>query len=473
MTALTSRTETKHTTLPVNILIFDDDEVVVNSLKEFLEEEGYRSFPATRFAEAKRYLESEDVQLVITDLNMPELNGLEFLQFLNRHFPKVATIVITAYGSVDSAVSALKMGAHDYITKPIDDDELRASIQRAVNQQRLLAENVELKEKLKKHEQFDELIGQDRKIQKVFRLIEAVAPTSTTVLITGESGTGKSVVARKIHLLSPRADKPFVEVSCGAIPETLLESELFGHIKGSFTGAVADKTGRFLSANGGTIFLDEIDSASPALQVKLLRVLQERQFEPVGSNETVTVDVRVIVATNKDLKQLVGEGKFRQDLYYRINVINIHLPSLRERLSDIPLLVEYFLDKFKELYKRPNIKISNDALNYLTRYHWPGNIRELENVIERAVVLALSDTIEIHDLPNEIIESVPAGTNLITTTDTLAGALRKAERKIILDALDRHNWNRQMTARALGISRTSLFRKMKELNIVERNEKVY
>lgn len=452
----------------VNILVFDDDRIVATSLTASLEEQGFRAFSATTFEDAKHILEKENIHIVITDLNMPQINGLEFLQFVNKYFPKIATIVITAYGSVETAVAALKMGAHDYITKPIDDEQLRASIQRAINQQKILAENAELKEKLKEKETLDEFIGKDSKIIKVLKLIEAVSKTPTTVLITGESGTGKSLAAKKIHQLSPQRNMPFVEVSCGAIPETLLESELFGHVKGAFTGAISDKDGKFLAANGGTIFLDEIDSASAALQVKLLRVLQERQFEPIGSNKTITLNLRVIVATNKDLKELVRQGKFREDLYYRINVVNIHLPPLRERKGDIPLLVRYFLEKFKKIYKRPNLQISTDALSFLVRYNWPGNIRELENVIERGVVLAIGDTIEVDDLPEEIIEEGIQGTFQPDGSQRLEEALKKAERKIIIDALNRHNWRREATARALGISRTSLFRKMKELNIREK-----
>ncbi len=449
------------------VLILDDDRFILDSLGEFLTMEGYKVYTAGEFDQARKMLEDYPVQLVITDLNMPSVNGLEFLRYVREHYPQMVTIVITAYGSIESAVEAIKLGAYDYLTKPIIDDELRMSIQRAMKQQALQAENLALKRQLKQQSQFCEMIGRDRQMQKVFELIEAVAATSTTVLVTGESGTGKTLVAHAIHERSPRREGPFIEVSCGALPENLLESELFGHMKGSFTGAVADKQGRFLAADGGTIFLDEIDSASPALQVKLLRVLQERQFEPVGSNRTMNVNVRVIVATNKNLKRLVEEEKFRQDLYYRINVVDIRLSPLRERVNDIPLLADHFLDKFRTLHQKPVQTISAEAMTALARYRWPGNVRELENAIERAVVLTRGETILPSDLPMELADpqSGDDGVNLADQTGTLDELLLKAERQIIRRALERQQWNRQLTASALGISRTSLFRKMRDFNL--------
>ncbi len=450
-----------------NILLLDDDKIVLDSLGEFLRIEGHRVFTADNFERAKDILEHQPIEIAISDLNMPNVDGMEFLRFLKVNYPQILAIIITAYGSIDSAVEAMKIGAYDYLTKPIIDDELKFTLQRAVRQQALQAENIALKRQLKSQIQCGQLIGRDAKMQKVFELIRVVSATSTNVLITGESGTGKSMVAREIHRQSPRKDKPFIEVSCGAIPETLLESELFGHTKGSFTGAIADKQGRFLAADKGTIFLDEIDSASPALQVKLLRILQERQFEPVGANKTITVDVRVIVATNKDLKKLVEQEKFRQDLYYRINVVNIPLPALRERAGDIPLLAEYFLEKYGKIHHSENSvkKLSAEARKSLMRYGWPGNVRELENAIERAVVLSRGEIIMPDDLPEEISNPTMKEDDIISLCCPLAEALMKAERKLILNALERNSWNRQKTAEMLGISRTSLFRKMKELNI--------
>src|SRR5205814_1288407 len=288
-------------------------------------------------------------------------------------------IVITSYGSIENAVEAIKVGAFDYRTKPIIDDEIRVVVEKAVRQQSLLFENQTLRKQLDLRFGLENIVGHDYKMLKIFDLVEAVADSRTTVLMTGESGTGKSLLARAVHHRSPRRDKPFVEVSCGSLPETLLESELFGHVRGAFTGAVADKMGRFMAADGGTLFLDEINSASPAMQVKLLRVLQERAFEPVGASETKTVDVRVILASNVDLAELVKQNQFRQDLYYRINVVNIRLPSLRERLSDIPLLANYFLKKFTQETGREILGFSEAAMAALQRHTWPGNIRELEN----------------------------------------------------------------------------------------------
>jgi len=453
--------------VPANVLVLDDDRIILDSLSEFLSLEGYGVFTAGAFEQAKILLSRHDVQVVITDLNMPEINGLEFLRYVRENYPQIVVMVVTAFGSIESAVEAIKLGAYDYLTKPIIDDELRLSISRALNQQALQAENLALKKQLRERNQFCELVGRDRQIQKVFELVEAVASTSTTVLITGESGTGKTLVARAIHQRSPRRDGPFIEVSCGALPENLLESELFGHVKGSFTGAVADKTGRFLAADNGTIFLDEIDSASPALQVKFLRVLQERQFEPVGSNRTFTVNVRVIVATNKNLKKLVAEEKFRQDLYYRVNVVDLHLPPLRDRVSDIPLLAEFFLDRFRQLHQKNVQSFSPETSALLARFAWPGNVRELENAVERAVVLTRSTTIQPEDLPAQVTEPPTAagGESFLDAAGTLEQLLQKAEKQIVHRALDRFHWNRQDTAAALGISRTSLFRKMRDLDL--------
>ncbi len=451
------------------ILILDDDKFILDSLSEFLTMEGYQVFTAGEFEEAKRILTEQPIQIVITDLNMPNISGLEFLRYVRSRFLQAVVMVITAFGSIESAVDAIKLGAYDYLTKPIIDDELRMSIERALKQQALQAENAALKKQLKQQNEFCEIVGRDHQMQKVFELVEAVASTSTTVLVTGESGTGKTLVAHAIHQRSPRREGPFVEVSCGALPENLLESELFGHLKGSFTGAIADKQGRFLAADGGTIFLDEIDSASPALQVKLLRVLQERQFEPVGSNKTVTVNVRVIVATNKNLKKLVEEEKFRQDLFYRVNVVGIRLSPLRERVSDIPLLAEHFLDKFRALHQKEVRSISPETMTLLARYRWPGNVRELENAIERAVVLTRGETIMPSDLPADMTETGTGdeSLNIADQSGTLEELILKAEKQIIRRTLQRYEGNRQLTSKSLGISRTSLFRKMRDLGLMD------
>jgi len=450
------------------ILIIDDDRIILDYLGEFLRLEGHDVHAAGSCDAARAVLQDNPVQIVITDLNMPEHDGLDVLRYIRRQHPEAVPIVITAFGSINSAVEAIKLGAYDYLTKPVVDDELRIAIERTLKQQALQAENLALRQQLQRRDGLGELVGRDRKMQRVFELIEAVGPTSTTVLVTGESGTGKSMVARALHRHGDRSDGPFVEVSCGALPESLLESELFGHLKGSFTGALADKQGRFLAADGGTIFLDEIDSATPALQVKLLRVLQERQFEPVGGNQTLDVDVRVVVATNKDLRKLVEQGTFRQDLYYRINVVGIALPPLRERLTDIRPLVEHFLARFRHEHQRPVDRIDAETYKRLERYSWPGNVRELENVIERAVVLARTQTIQPDDLPPEILAEIPASPSAAVSPAAdlpFADALADAEKQIILRALDRHRWNRQATADALKISRTTLFRRMRDLGL--------
>src|SRR4051812_29529 len=364
------------------LLILDEDRIILQSLAQFLRREGYEVRTSDNPQDALNQLDAAQTELLVADINMPGIKPAEFLRDVKRRFPHVVVIVITGYGSIEGAVEATKIGAFDYLTKPIVDDEIRVVVEKAVRQQSLLFENQTLRQQLDLRFGLENIVGHDHKMLKIFDLVEAVADSRTTALMTGESGTGKSLLARAIHHRSPRRDKPFIEVSCGALPETLLESELFGHVKGSFTGAIADKLGRFMVADGGTLFLDEINSASPAMQVKLLRVLQERAFEPVGGTETKNVDVRVILASNVDLVTLVAEQKFRQDLYYRINVVTIRLPSLRERLSDIPLLAGAFLRHFKKESGREIIAITDTAMAALQRYNWPGNVRELENAIE-------------------------------------------------------------------------------------------
>ncbi len=464
---------------PARLLLVDDDPLIVNSLSEFLRLEGYLVDTAADGSHAVEMLAATRYNLVLTDVNMPRTNGLELLRTIRNQYPDVVVLVITGYGTIENAVDAVKMGAFEYLTKPIIDDEIRVTIQKALKQQTLLSENFQLRQQLGLRFGLDNIVGHDYKMRKIFDLVEAVADSRTTVLMTGESGTGKSLIARAIHHRSPRgggAGKAFVEVSCGAIPEGLLESELFGHVKGSFTGATNDKQGRFLAADGGTIFLDEINSASPSFQVKLLRVLQERKFEPVGSNNTVAVDVRVILASNQDLAKLVEEGKFRQDLYYRINVVNIILPPLRGRLGDIPLLAESILKKFTQEMGRKIMGFTPEALEVMCRYDWPGNVRELENAVERAVVLTRRPLITVEDLPQQILDAtgpaVPgaAGSRAMNGSGNpfepwVATALDKAmevpEKQILLAALKANNWNRQVTAEQLDINRTTLYKKMK------------
>jgi len=451
----------------VHLLVVDDDSIIVESLSEFLRLEGYRVDGVESVRQAIAALEQQDFQVIITDVNMADSDGFDLLRIARDRYPETVVIMITGYGTIDSAVEAIKLGAYDYLTKPIIDDEIRLVVERAVKQQALIRENQDLRRQLDLRYSLDNVVGHDYQMLKVFDLIEAVADSTTTVLMQGESGTGKSLIARAIHYRSSRRDKPFVEVSCGALPETLLESELFGHVKGAFTNAVADKEGKFMAADQGTIFLDEISAASPALQVKLLRVLQERQFEPVGSNQTQSVDTRVILASNKDLSAEVDAGRFRQDLYYRINVVTIALPPLRERIGDIPLLAEFFLKKYCAQLRKEILGLTDEALELMQRYSWKGNIRELENCIERAVVLSKAKYISPEDLPSAIAEQTSdlAVSESHYSVMSLKRALEEPEKRIIRAALEAHNWNRQATAEALEINRTTLYKKMKRYGL--------
>lgn len=456
------------------VLVLDEDRILLQSLSQFLGREGYDVHVTASPDEAPPILESANFELLLADINMPGLKGTEFLRMIRRKFPQVVIVVITGYGSIEGAVEAIKLGVFDYLTKPIIDDEIRVVAQKAIRQQALLFENQTLRQQLDLRFGLENIVGHDYRMLKVFDLVEAVADSRTTVLMTGESGTGKSLLARAIHHRSPRRDKAFVEVSCGSLPETLLESELFGHVRGAFTGAIADKPGRFMAADGGTLFLDEINSASAAMQVKLLRVLQEKAFEPVGSQETRTVDVRVILATNADLQQLVGESKFRQDLYYRINVVNIRLPNLRERLSDIPLLAGHFLRVFTQQSGREILGFTEEAMAVMQRYNWPGNVRELENAVERAVVLCRQPQIGLEDLPESLQGFVPparasasphAVEENFERPMTLEQALEAPERRVLENALRRNEWNRNKTAAELNINRTTLYKKMKRYRL--------
>jgi two-component system response regulator AtoC len=448
------------------ILVVDDDEIILTSLSEFLRLEGHVAETARTFREAAARLAAGTFHLVIADVSMPEADGFELLKMVRNRYPDTAVIMVTGYGTIEDAVRAIKQGAADYLTKPIIDDEIKVRIERVLAQQSLTVEVRTLKNQLAERYSLDNILGRDYKMLKVFDLVESVADTPTTVLVTGESGTGKSMIARAIHHRSNRRAGPFIEVACGALPETLLESELFGHVRGSFTGAVGDKAGKFKQADGGTIFLDEVSTATPALQVKLLRVLQELEFEPVGGSKTEHVDVRCILATNQDLADAVRGGKFRQDLYYRINVVSVHLAPLRERLGDIPLLAEHFLKRHCERTKRNVVGFQDEAMRSLQTFNWPGNVRQLENVIERAVILTKSPTIGVCDLPEEIREPKDDG-NGNGFGLPLKKALQLPEKELIVRALKAHHGSRQATAKALGINRTTLYKKMKRYGIEE------
>lgn len=469
------------------ILIVDDDPIVAESLADLLADEGHVTATACDGNEALALLNDiqEQFNLLITDINMPRCDGMNLLKRLREQHADIVPIVITGFGKIESAVEAIKLGAADYLTKPLVDDELRLAVTKAANQQALLAENHNLKDQLSQRYGIANLIGGDYRMQKVYDLVGAVADSKTTVLISGESGTGKSMVGRAIHTLSPRGAKsggPFVTFACGSIPETLLESELFGHVKGAFTGADYDKPGKILAADGGTLFIDEINSATPALQLKLLRVLQEKAFEPIGSAKTRQVDVRFVIATNQPLAELVQAGTFREDLYYRINVVNIQMPALRDRPGDIPLLAEHFLEKYtREIGK--DRTLGKAAIESLQRYRWPGNVRELENAIERAVLLSKAPVIEAEDLPESVVgrnSPLPVGhgqaPSAVSGIPALAGgwnpmpltrALLEPERQILLAALEANGWNRQETARQLDINRTTLYKKIKQFGLDE------
>ncbi|MEQ8763323.1 MAG: sigma-54 dependent transcriptional regulator [Planctomycetota bacterium] len=451
------------------LLIADDEAIIRKSLQRLLEAEGHEVVTVENGLEALEALRDGKFDVLITDVNMPNLDGERLMLEVRRQHTDTDVIVITGYGTVESAVTAIRDGAFDYIVKPVEDEKIKSTIRRSLESRELRAENESLKRTLNFRTNYKNIIGRDQSMRKIFDIIEAVADTRATVLITGESGTGKTMLARAIHFNSNRHQKPFVEVNCGALPENLLESELFGHTKGSFTGAIKDKVGKFQQAHLGTIFLDEISTATHSLQIKLLRVLQDRVLERVGSNETVEVDVRVILATNSELSAEVKKGNFREDLFYRINVVSIEIPPLRERSNDIPHLAEFFLDYYNRENGKSLAGIHEDAMAKLVAHPWPGNVRELENAIERAVVLTKNDRVLPDDLPKIVVHSDIDDVEPELESDEvmpLKQALEGPEKRIIERALKLNKWNRQKTAQMLDVNRTTLFNKMKKYGLL-------
>jgi two-component system NtrC family response regulator len=451
------------------ILIVDDEKVQLEILEGFLVKQGYEATAAEDGQRALEKFKNGSFDAVLTDYRMPGMDGIQLLREVRRLQPEAVVVIMTAYGTVGTAVAAMKEGAYDYLTKPIDLDELLLLIQRVEREVGLDQENRELKEQLREKFKVDFIVSASRQMEEALNLVGRVSRSSATILILGESGTGKELIARAIHYSSPRADKPFVKVNCAALPENLLESELFGHEKGAFTGAVARRIGRFELADQGSIFLDEIGDLSPSLQMKLLRVLQEKEFERVGSNQTIRSDVRVIAATNRNLEEAIQKGTFREDLYYRLNVVTISLPPLRERKEDIPLLVEHFLKKYNRENKKKVTSLSKEGRDLLRRYDYPGNVRELENIVERAVVLCRGDTLTTQDLPLNLREGkAEAALERDRGTQSLPGTLEEIERQLILKALERSGGVQTKAAEELGISERVLRYKMKKYSLAEK-----
>jgi DNA-binding NtrC family response regulator len=455
------------------ILVIDDEPDVLNIIVEILRTAGYDVVSAPNGEAGIKALDSNFFDLVFTDLMMPGIGGMDVLQHAVTRSPKTLCIILTGYGTIESSVDAIKNGAFDYITKPITSKALLITVEKALNFQSLKEENSRLKKELQKKYRFNNIVGTSKAMRKVFDLIEKVADTDGTVLISGASGTGKELIASAIHYNSSRGDKPMVVINCGAIPEELLESELFGHEKGAFTGAYKNRTGRFEMANGGTFFLDEIGEMSPSLQVKLLRVLQEQKFEKVGGTKTVHVDVRIIAATNKNLTISINKGKFREDLYYRLNVIPIKVPPLKQRKSDIPLLIDYFMKKFRSEKQNLIKEFSNEALEDMMGFDWPGNVREVENVIKRLTILCDNEIVQVDDLPEHIQRKTrslePDEEDVLDKDLNLNEAVKDYEKRLILDALEKSNWVKTKAAKLLNINRTTLVEKIKKQNLDEKN----
>ncbi len=451
------------------ILVVDDESKIRESFSDILALEDFEVDTAQNGEEAIEMIDQDYYDIALIDLNMPKVDGMEVLKYLVEHTIDTIGIILTGYATIRTAVEAMKSGAFDYLAKPVKMEEVIMVINRALEFRDIKRENVALKNQLKKKYKFDNFIGDSSEMHRVFRVIEKVADTDSTVLILGESGTGKELVAKAIHYNSMRRDKPLIPVNCGAIPEDLLESELFGHEKGAFTNAIRTRIGRFEMSNGGTIFLDEIGEMSPHLQVKLLRILQEQEFERLGGTKTIKCDIRVIAATNKDLDKLVLENEFREDLYYRLRVIPIEIPPLRDRRSDIPLLIHHFMDHMIRTRGKEIKGISKDVIKAFMNYDWPGNVRELENIIERMIILTDADELTMQDVPDKILQkqrSEDVGPSMIPDDGfSLNNAINEYERLLIIRALEKADWVKNRAAKLLNMNRTTLVEKIKKQGI--------
>ena len=461
------------------ILVVDDEMIVCESCQRILEEEGYEVEIALSGKEAFEKMKAHPFDIVITDLKMPGIGGMEILKTFRKEYPDSIIIMITGFSTVETAVEAMKLGAFDYIPKPFTPDEVSIVVKKAIEKKSLMLENIYLRQELQEKYGFHNIVGKSKKMQEIYRIIAKVAMTDSTVLITGQSGTGKELIARAIHFNSPRREKQFVPVDCAVLSENLLESELFGHVRGSFTGAVTTKPGLFEVADGGTVFLDEVGNISLSIQAKLLRVLQEREFTPVGGTKAKKVDIRLIAATNKDLEKMIKEEVFREDLYYRLNIVPLYLPALKERQEDIPLLAVHFLKKYAEEMGKAIKGFTPEAMERLMRYPWPGNVRELENVVERTVVMIDDEMIRVEHLilpgqqEKEILENqipMTSGELKEIKKQVREKAVEEIERAFILSALERHQWNVTRAAEEVGMLRPNFQALMRKYNLRARGE---
>lgn len=458
------------------VLILDDESTLRTALFRLLDRKGFNVVTAQKIEEAKQFCNTDkNFDLAILDVNLPDGNGIEFMSFLKSIYPGIEVIILTGFGSIESAIEATQKGAYHFLTKPFSLEELVSVCDKALQQKNLLNENQKLRTELSSQQRFNHIIGESEGIKNCLSLVERVATTDSTVLITGESGTGKELIAKAIHARSHRSKGPFIAINCGAIPSELLESELFGHVKGAFTGAISNRIGRFEAAEEGTLFLDEIGDLNPHLQVKILRALQEKTFEPVGSTKTISMNIRVITATHVDLEKAVAENRFREDLYYRLNVIPIHIPALRERRGDIQLLLNHFLNIFNKNKLQKITGFSTEALTCLNNYAWPGNIRELENLIERLSILKGHGEVNMSDLPAKYKSAAAcfAETGIIDLPDTgldFNSTVDQFENALILKALEKTGWNKNQAALLLKLNRTTLVEKMKKKGLMSKDE---